>query len=69
MLSRLWNYLRGRWRTRKSNAEMNPTEVAQYGESVNFMPCPECGEGSMEYDPEAEAPKCNVCGTVDDSRR
>jgi hypothetical protein len=45
MLSKLLNYLRGRWRTRKSNAEMNPTEVPQYGESVNFMPCPECGEG------------------------
>jgi uncharacterized protein (DUF983 family) len=66
MLSKLLNYLRGRRRTRKSNAEMNPTEVARYGESVNFMPCPECGEGSMQYDEEVGAPKCRVCGAVDD---
>jgi uncharacterized protein (DUF983 family) len=66
MLSKLLNYLRGRWRTRQSNAEMNPTEVPQYGESVNFMPCPECGEGSMQYDDEVGAPKCSACGAVDD---
>jgi len=66
MLSKLLNYVRSRWRTRKSNAEMNPTEVAQYGESVNYLPCPECGEGNMEYDPEAGAPKCTACGAVDE---
>jgi len=66
MLSKLLNYLRGRRRTRKSNAEMNPTEVARYGESVNFMPCPECGEGSMQYDEEVGTATCRVCGAVDD---
>lgn len=66
MLSKLLNYLRGRVRTRKSNAEMNPTEVPQYGESVNFMPCPECGEGSLQYNPDHSAPACNACGYVDD---
>lgn len=66
MLSNLLNYLRGRWRSKKSNAEMNPTEVAQYGESVNFMPCPECGEGSLQYDPDDGAPTCSACGYVDD---
>ena len=65
MLSKLWNYLRGRWRTRKSNAEMNPTEVPQYGTSVNFMPCESCGEGSMQYDPDVGAPRCTACGAVD----
>ncbi len=25
-----------------------------------------CGEGSMQYDEEAGAPRCSVCGTVDD---
>lgn len=66
MLSKLLNYIRGRFRTRKSNAEMNPTEVPQYGESVNYLPCDECGEGTMQYDPELDAAKCTVCGAVDD---
>lgn len=66
MLSKLLNYLRGRFRTGKSNAEMNPTEVAQYGESVNYLPCPECGEGNMEYDADAGAPKCTACGAIDE---
>jgi len=30
------------------------------------MPCPECGEGSMQYDQEAGVPKCSACGAVDD---
>jgi len=66
MLSKLLNYLRGRFRTSGSNAEMNPTEVPQYGESVNFLPCEECGEGNMAYDPEVDAPRCTACGAVDD---
>jgi len=45
---------------------MNPTEVPQYGESVNFLPCEECGEGNMAYDPEVDAPRCTACGAVDD---
>jgi hypothetical protein len=57
MLRKLVQYLRGRWRTHKSSAELNPTEVPQYGESVDFMPCPECGEGSLEYDPDLGVPK------------
>ena len=65
MLSKLLDYVRGRWRTRKSNAEMNPTEVPQYGQSANFRPCEACGEGAMEYDPEVDAPKCPACGTVE----
>lgn len=66
MLSKLLNYVRGRFRTRKSNAEMNPTEVPQYGESVNYLPCENCGEGTMQYDEEAGAAKCTVCGAVDE---
>jgi len=69
MLSKLLNYLRGRWRTGKSNAEMNPAEVARYGESVNYMPCPECGEGSLQYDESVGAPKCSACGAVDEYRQ
>lgn len=66
MLSKLLNFLRGRLRTGKSNAEMNPTEVPQYGESVNFLPCETCGEGTMQYDPERGAAICSACGTVDE---
>ncbi|MEF8822131.1 MAG: hypothetical protein V5A52_07625 [Halovenus sp.] len=66
MLSKLLNYIRGRFRTGKSNAEMNPTEVPQYGESVNYLPCDECGEGSMQYDPDVGAAKCTVCGAIDE---
>jgi endogenous inhibitor of DNA gyrase (YacG/DUF329 family) len=46
---------------------MNLTEVPQRGESVNFVPCPECGKGSTQYDEETGAPRCSVCGAVDDS--
>jgi uncharacterized protein (DUF983 family) len=66
MLSKLLNYLRGRWKTSKSNAEMNPSEIPQYGDSVDFMPCPECGEGSLQYDPDAGLPRCSACGHVDE---
>lgn len=66
MLSRLLNYLRGRRRTGKSNAEMSPTEVPQYGGSVDFMPCPECGEGGLQYDDDLGAPRCRACGHVED---
>ena len=45
---------------------MDPTVVPQYGESVKFMPCPECGEGSMQYDEETGAPRCSICGVVGD---
>lgn len=67
MLSKLLNYLRGRYRTGKSNAEMNPTEVPQYGESVNYLPCHECGEGTMQYDEDLDAATCSTCGAVDET--
>ena len=28
--------------------------------------CPECGEGSLQYDPDAGEPTCSACGHVDD---
>ncbi len=65
MLRKLLNYIRGRRRV--SSSEMNPTEVPQYGETVNYVPCRNCGEGSLQYDGEDDVVRCSVCGEVSDA--
>jgi ribosomal protein S27E len=41
-------------------------ESPRYGVSVSYTPCPECGEGTMEYDEAADESRCTVCGAVVD---
>jgi hypothetical protein len=43
-----------------------PDDPPQYGSSVSYAACPECGEGSLTYDETAETSVCNVCGTRTD---
>jgi len=64
-IRKLLNYVRGRRRV--SSSEMNPTEVPQYGETVNYVPCRNCGEGSLRYDAEDDVVRCTVCGEVSDA--
>jgi hypothetical protein len=64
-LSRLLSYLRGALLTRGETTE-DPTETPQYGESVSYTPCRECGEGVLQYDEELGGTRCTVCGTTDE---
>jgi hypothetical protein len=41
----------------------------RYGQSVSYVACHSCGEGSLVYDEAEEASVCNVCGAVDDGPR
>jgi uncharacterized protein (DUF983 family) len=61
------DYLLGllRLRARKNDAGENDTEP-RYGKSVSYLPCPNCGEGSLVYDEDTEQSVCNSCGIVDD---
>lgn len=66
MLGKLLSYLRGVVRLRGDGPAEDPTETPQYGESVSYRPCPDCGEGTLQYDTEAGETRCPVCGTVDE---
>lgn len=61
------DYLLGllRLRSRKSDADGNDVEP-RYGKSVSYLPCPECGEGSLVYDEDREQSVCNSCGVAAD---
>jgi len=39
-----------------------PDDPPQYGSSVSYAACPECGEGSLTYDEAAGTSVCNACG-------
>lgn len=60
-------YLLGvlRLRSRKSDAGEDDIEP-RYGNSVSYLPCPECGEGSLVYDEDREQSVCNSCGVAAD---
>lgn len=64
MLRQLLSYLRGAVLARGEPTE-DPTETPQYGESVSYTPCRNCGEGVLEYDEAAGGTRCSVCGATD----
>jgi rubrerythrin len=68
MFRKLLSYLRGVIKLRGGGPPEDPTETHQYGELVSYTPCPECGEGTLQYDAAAEAMQCPVCGAVDEHR-
>ncbi len=65
MLRRLLSYLRGALLTRSEPSE-DPTETPQYGESVSYTPCRNCGEGVLQYDEATGGTRCTVCGPVEE---
>jgi hypothetical protein len=62
VLGKLVNLLRG-W-LRIGPADPGPDEGPRYGASVSYTACPDCGEGSLVYDPDAGGSRCNRCGAV-----
>jgi hypothetical protein len=59
MLSKLLSLVRGAYGLRGSEPE--PDDGPNYGRSVTYTPCRECGEGRLEHDPKANADVCTVC--------
>ena len=55
----------GRLKTGSSEDE-SLDDQPQYGVSVSYTPCPDCGEGTMAYDTDAEETRCSVCGASAD---
>lgn len=41
------------------------TSVAPYVGSASYAPCTSCGEGSLTWDPDAEANRCPCCGVLE----
>jgi hypothetical protein len=62
----LLDMIRGQIRTWLRDGPTGPQHDPRYGESVSYLPCPECGEGSLVYDEDREASVCRACGAVDD---
>jgi len=62
VLGKLANLLRG-W-LRIGGGDPDPDDGPRYGTSVSYTACPECGEGSLVYDPDAGGSRCNQCGAV-----
>jgi len=62
----LLDLIRGRIRLWRQDDSSGPTHAPRYGESVSYVACSECGEGSLVYDENRGASVCNVCGAVDD---
>jgi hypothetical protein len=60
VLSKLLNLLRGALRLRGGDPDLDAGP--NYGRSVTYAACRECGEGHLEHDPEANADVCVVCG-------
>jgi ribosomal protein S27E len=48
-----------------TTTDVSTTDSPRYGTSVSYMPCRECGEGSLVYDPELKATRCRCCGAMD----
>jgi len=65
-MSRILALLKGELKRLLGRSEPDPDPDPRYGESVNYTPCPNCAEGSLVYDDEAGAPRCNACGAVDE---
>jgi len=62
----LLDLIRGRIRLWRRDGPSGPTHDPRYGQSVSYVPCHECGEGSLVYDEEEGASVCQVCGAVDE---
>jgi hypothetical protein len=60
-LRKLVSTVVGSVRTRSGDDE-SLDDQPQYGVSVSYTPCPDCGEGTMAYDTDAEETRCSVCG-------
>jgi hypothetical protein len=60
-LRKLVSTVVGSVRTR-SREEESLDDQPQYGVSVSYTPCPDCGEGTMTYDTDAGETRCSACG-------
>jgi hypothetical protein len=50
----------------RDDVATGPKHDPRYGQSVSYVPCGSCGEGSLVYDETAGTTVCNACGAVDD---
>jgi len=48
------------------STDVPSTESPNYGFSASYMPCYECGEGSLVYDESVGGTVCRCCGAVDE---
>jgi hypothetical protein len=45
---------------------VSTTDSPRYGYSASYLPCRECGEGSLVYDESLATTVCRCCGAIDD---
>jgi hypothetical protein len=46
--------------------DVSTSESPRYGYSASYLPCRECGEGSLVYDESLATTVCRCCGAIDD---
>lgn len=49
-----------------TTSEVSTTDSLRYGYSASYMPCRNCGEGSLVYDDALGGTVCRCCGELDD---